>query len=88
MKQATQKKQRNPSELETRGRKRNPRGPILPNGLFKEQWARIQKDASAQGIDSAVLQRRIVDWYYDALEKQDGSFSQEVEFEKLEKAKS
>ena len=73
------------AQVETRGRKPNPRGAIVSNGLFEEQWAKIQSDAKVQGIEGAVLLRRVVDWYYDALEKQDGKYSQTAEFEKLPK---
>ncbi len=71
---------------ETRGRKRNPNGKIISNGLFQHQWKKIRSDAISQGIDSAALLRRIVDWYYDAKEQQEiGSYPEE-EFKKLEKA--
>jgi len=73
------------AQVETRGRKPNPRGTIVSNGLFEEQWAKLQSDAQSQGIEGAVLLRRIVDWYYDALEKQDGKYSQKAEFETLPK---
>lgn len=69
-----------------RGRKPNPRGAIASNGLFVSQWKQIKADALAQGIDANVLLRRQIDWYYDALEKQDGKYSQKEEFEKLEQA--
>ena len=72
-----------------RGRKPNPNGEILSNGLFERQWKQIQEDAAKQGIDAAVLQRRIVDWYYAAktqqAERQSGKYAQEVEFKKLSK---
>lgn len=74
------------AQEETRGRKPNPRGKIRSNGLFETQWDRIVADAESQGIDANVLLRRQVDWYYDALERQEGKFAQKVEFEKLEKA--
>jgi hypothetical protein len=70
--------------IETRGRKKNPRGPILSNGLFKDQWDRLSVDAAKQGIDTAVLMRRAIDWYYNALEKQEGILKED--FEKLELA--
>ena len=72
-----------------RGRKPNPNGKILSNGLFERQWECVQQDAIKQGIDAAVLQRRIVDWYYAAktqqAERQSGKYAQEVEFKKLSK---
>lgn len=70
--------------VETRGRKKNPRN-ILPNGLFEDQWEKIMQAARVENVDGAVVLRRIVDWYHDAKEKQDGRYSQKVEFEKLDK---
>jgi len=71
---------------ERRGRKPNPNGKILSNGLFVRQWNRIQKQAVAEGVDAAVLQRRIIDWYFTAVDQQEGLYSHKPEFEKLSKA--
>lgn len=72
-----------------RGRNPNPNGKILSNGLFERQWNLIQKDAQTQGVDAAVFQRRIVDWFYTAKEQQaerlTGVYANEMEFKKLSK---
>lgn len=81
MNRKAQKKQ----PIETRGRKRNPGGKILSNGLYELQWQKILDDAKKQGVDGAVLLRQIVTWYYDAKEQQEVNYSEE-EFKKLEKA--
>jgi hypothetical protein len=72
-----------------RGRKLNTRGEILSNGLYKDQWERIQSDATKQEIDAAVFHRRIIDWFYTAkemqAERQNGDYAQEGNFKKLPK---
>ncbi len=82
-----QKTQRDP-----RGRKTNPRGKVRSNGLHEDQWTRIVAEGSEQGRDGAGQLRYIVDWYFlakeQAVERQEGKFSQEEEFSKLKKSKS
>lgn len=73
---------------ETRGRKKNPNGNIVSNGLFDWQWERICKDASKEGLDGgAVKLRQIVDWYYTSkqliAEREDGDFTHIDKFNKL-----
>lgn len=73
-------------KTETRGRKKNPRT-IGKNGLFVEQWERIQVDAQKQGLEGVAFLRQIVDFYYAQkdLEIEKEEYSTKEKFETLPK---
>jgi hypothetical protein len=84
------KRQSKGTEKPKRGRKAS-EDKILSNGLYQSQWARIQSDAKAEGIDAAVFLRRTVNWFYTAkeqqAERQEAEYAHIVKFNKLQKAK-